>query len=128
RTTRHATTRKSIAVRVRPGETIRECLQKCHDLILLLIGQAEVTGGHIDIVPDLGPRPAVYFFDRSIRTVSGSNVERNPLNVTRIVEVDELLQALDVAVVKELLLEVRPGRLGGGTLWRCHSHIARRRH
>ena len=29
--------------------------------------------------------------------------------------------------MKELLLEIRPGRLGGGTLWRCHSHIARRR-
>src|SRR5882724_5527865 len=40
----------------------------------------------------------------------------------------KLLQALDVAVVKEPLLEVRPGRLGGGTLWRCHRHIARRRH
>src|SRR5438093_3553246 len=40
---------------------------------------------------------------------------------------DELLQALDVAIVKELLLEVRPWRLGG-TTWRRHGHIARRRH
>ena len=54
-------------------------------------------------------------------------VTSNAKDVARIVEVDELLQALDVAVVKELLLEVRPGRLGGGTLWRCHGHIARRR-
>src|SRR5947208_7034101 len=38
---------------------------------------------------------------------------------------DELLQALRVAVVKELLLEVGPWRLGGGTLWRRHGHIAR---
>jgi hypothetical protein len=56
----------------------------------------------------------------------GGDVER--IYVARVVEVDELLQALDVAVVKELLLKVKPGRLGGGTLWRCHSDIARRRH
>src|SRR5580704_17731286 len=37
---------------------------------------------------------------------------------------DELLQALDVAVVKELLLEIGSGRLGGGTLFRSHRHIA----
>ncbi len=102
-------------------------MQERDNLVFFLIGQAEITGGHIEIVPDLGPGPAVYFFDRSIRAVSGSNVERNPLNVARVVEVDELLQALDVAVVKELLLEVRAGRLGGGTPWRCHSYIARRR-
>src|SRR5580700_8333610 len=38
----------------------------------------------------------------------------------------ELFQALDVAVMKELLLEVRfPGAsFGGGTLRRCHRHIA----
>src|SRR4029077_11119344 len=90
--------------------------------------EAEITGGHIDIVRHLGHGPTVDFFNRSFRTVSGGNVERKPWFVARVVEVDELLQALDVAVVKELLLEVRPGRLGGGTLWRCHSDIARRRH
>src|SRR5260370_309774 len=38
----------------------------------------------------------------------------------------QLLQALDVAVMKELLLEIRfPGAgLGGGTLRRCHRDIA----
>jgi len=40
----------------------------------------------------------------------------------------ELLQALDIAVVEELFLEIRPGRLGGGALWRCHSPIPRRRY
>src|ERR1700756_3750819 len=42
----------------------------------------------------------------------------------------ELLQALDVAVMKELLLEIRfpLAGLGGGTLWRCHRHIASRGH
>src|SRR6266849_7199329 len=42
----------------------------------------------------------------------------------------ELLQALDVAVMKELFLEVRfPGAgFGGGTLRRRHRHIASRGH
>ena len=128
RTTRHASARKSIAVSIRSGETIGECLQECHDLVLLLIRQAEVTGGHIYVVPHFWHRPAVYFFDRPIRAMSGSNVERKPRFVARVVEVDELLQALDVAIVKEPLLKIRPGRLGGGTPCRGHSHIARRRH
>src|SRR5438132_6609264 len=121
RTTGHASTRKGIPVAVRPRETIGERLQERDNLVFFLIGQAEHTGGHIDIVRHLGPRPAVYFFDRSFRAVSGSDVKR--IYVARVVEVDELLQALDIAIVKELLLEVRPGRLGGGTLWRCHSPI-----
>src|SRR5438067_1215983 len=128
RTTGHANSRKAIPVGVRSRKTIGERLQERDNLVFFFIGQAEITGGHIEIVPHLWPGPAVYFFDRSIRAVSGSDVERKPGFVARVVEVDELLQALDVAVVKEFLLEVRPGRLGGGTLWRCQSHIARRRH
>src|SRR5437868_4949326 len=125
RTTGHASSRKGIPVGVRFRETIGERLQERDNLVFFLIGQTETTGGHIDIVRHLGPRPAVYFFDRSIRAMSGSDVEC--IHVAGVVEVDQLLQALDIAVVKELLLEVRPGRLGSGTLWRCHSHIARRR-
>ena len=118
RTAGHASTRKGIPIGVRSRETIGKGLQERDNLVFFLIGQAEITGGHIDIVRHLGPRPAVYFFDRSIRAVSGSNVERKPWFVARVVEVDQLFQAFNVAVVKELLLEVRPGRLGGGTLWR----------
>src|SRR5437588_7593259 len=124
RTTGHASSRKGIPVGVRFRETIGERLQERDNLVFFLIGQTETTGGHIDIVRHLGPRPAVYFFDRSIRAMSGSDVEC--IHVAGVVEVDQLLQALDVAVVKELLLEVRPGCLSGGTLWRCHTHIARR--
>jgi hypothetical protein len=36
----HTSTRKSIAVEVRPRETVRQCLQKRNDLILLLIREA----------------------------------------------------------------------------------------
>src|SRR6266852_6290219 len=127
-TTSHAGTRKGIPVLVRPRETIRECLQEGHDLILLPIRQAQFAGGHVNVVPDLGPRPAGNPLDSSGRAVSGCDVVRKRGFVTSIVEMYKLLQALDVAVVKELLLKVRPGGLGGGTLRRCHSHIARRRH
>src|SRR5205807_8651103 len=84
RTTGHTSTRKGIPVGVRSRETIGECLQKCHDLVLLLIGQTEITNCPVDIVRHLGPRPAVDFFDRSIRAVSGSNVER--IYVARVIE------------------------------------------
>src|SRR6266404_7162310 len=50
RSTHHASARKCINVRVGSGETIRECLQEDYDLVLLLIRQAEIPGGHIDIV------------------------------------------------------------------------------
>src|SRR5438552_1119854 len=40
---------------------------------------------------------------------------------------DDLLQAFGVAIVEELLLKVRPWRLGG-TTGRRHGHNARRRH
>src|ERR1700730_15947565 len=58
--------------------------------------------------------------------MSGS--DRIRILVARIVEMHELLQALNVAVVKEPLLEVWPGGFGGRTLWRRHGHLARRRH
>src|SRR2546430_13483495 len=51
------------------------------------------------------------------RAVPGSDVELKCENVARVVEVHELLQALDVAIVEELLLEVRSWSLRGRTLW-----------
>jgi len=100
RITGHASTRKLVTVGVRSCESVRECLQERNDLVLLLIGQAEIAGGHIYIVPNLGHRPAVYLFSRSCWTVSGCDGVRIRC-VTRIVEMYELLQALDVAIVKE---------------------------
>src|SRR5438874_6886890 len=100
RATGHASTRKGIPIVVRSRETIGERLQECDNLVFFLIGQTETTGGPVDIVRHLGSRPAGYLFDRSWRAVSGSDVER--IHVAGVVEVDELLQALDVAVVKEL--------------------------
>src|SRR5207245_2259809 len=85
-------------------EPIGECFHECDDLILLGIRQSEVTDRHVLILRDLGCRPAVYFFNCSSRAVSG--LDLHPIHVARIVEVDELLQALDVTIVEELFLEV----------------------
>src|SRR5580658_5980309 len=92
RVTGHARTSKGIDVRVRSRKSVRKCLKEGDNLVLLLIGKAEITGGHVDIIPDLGQRPACYFFDRSGRAVSGGDWERK--FVARVVKVYELLEAL----------------------------------
>src|SRR5260370_41050323 len=46
RTTFHASTRIGIPVLVRSRVAIGECLQEGYDLILLLISQSELAGGH----------------------------------------------------------------------------------
>ena len=126
RTTAPASTREGITAGIGPGETIRECLQERNDLVLLRIRQAELANRHVDVVRDLGHGPAVHPFGFPRWAVSRGDVER--VDVARVVEVDELLQALDVAVVEELLLEVRLpyAGFGGGALWRRHGDIARR--
>src|SRR5258706_5053382 len=81
------------------------------------------------IVRTLFHRQAGHFLNRSFRAVSGSDV-LGKAGVARVVEMYELLQALDVAVMKELFLEIRfPGAgFGGGTLRGGHRHIASRGH
>src|SRR5260370_8127302 len=87
--------------------------------------QAEMSDRPGHILRNLSRRPAGYLFDGSGRAVSG--LDREPEIVARIVEVHELLQTLDVAIMEELLLEVGAWGLGGWTLWRRERHIARRR-
>jgi hypothetical protein len=90
----------------RCGHGLRQAYHlKGNQLILLSIRQAEMPNRHVYILRDLGLRPAVYFFDSSCWAVSG--LDRHPIDIPRIVEVHELLQTLDVAVMEELLLEVR---------------------
>src|SRR5438876_11515798 len=69
RTTEHACTRKRVPVGKRCCEPVREGLQEGHDLVLLQIRQGEIPGRHVEIVPDLGHRPAVHFFDCAWRAV-----------------------------------------------------------
>src|SRR6201987_1621397 len=125
----HATTGKGIAVRVRCRETVRESFQKRDDLVFLLIRQAEHPRRCVEIVRHLFHRPAGYSLDRSCGAMTRSD-RVGIAGIARVVEMHELLQAFDVAVVKERLLEVRlPGAgFGRGTLLWCHCHIAHRGH
>ena len=123
----HAPPRVDILVRVRSRVTIRECLKESNDLVFFLIRQMEVTSRHVHIVFDLRQRPAVHPFGCSGRAVPRCHWVGIPLLVSRVVEVNELFQALDVAVVEEFLLEVGAGGLGAGALRRRHGHVARRR-
>src|SRR5215468_9560619 len=62
RTTAHASARKGIPVWVRSRVTVRECFEEGNNLVLFLVRQAEIPGCHVDVVGDLGHRPAIYFF------------------------------------------------------------------
>lgn len=70
----------------------------------LALCQAEVAERHVDVVRDLGHGPAIDLFRLGRRTVSRGNGER--IHVACIVEMNELFQALGVAIVKEFLREV----------------------
>src|SRR5258707_14362706 len=102
-------------MRVRCCEAVRECLHESDELVLLRIRQHQIADRHVEVRRDLGRRPAIYFLRSSCRAASHLDGELE--HVARIIEVNELLQALDIAVVEELLLEERPWRFGGGTLW-----------
>src|SRR6267378_4047911 len=115
RTAGHTGAGKGTDVRIRCRETIRKRLQEGNDLVLLRIVQAEVSDRHVEIVRDLRHRPAVYFFHGSCWAVSRGDRFRE--HVARIIEMNQLLQALGVAIVKEFLLEIGSRGLGGGTLW-----------
>lgn len=52
---------------------------------------------------------------------------RERKHIARVIEVNKLFEALDVAIVKELFLEVRARSLGGGTLRGRHRRISRSR-
>jgi hypothetical protein len=51
----------------------------------------------------------IYFFDRSLQAMTGS--DRVRILVARVVEMHDLLQALEVAVVKESFLKIGSGGL-----------------
>src|SRR5580704_12031799 len=63
RTTFHASACEGIDVGIRCGEAVRKRFQENDELVLLLIRQVELTDRHVQVILDLGPRPAGYFFD-----------------------------------------------------------------
>ena len=88
-------------------EAVGERLQERDDLVLLLIRQAEIAGRAVEILRHLRPRPAVHLLGRSRRAVSGLDVVR--IEIARIVEVHELLEALDVPLWKNSFWKYGPG-------------------
>src|SRR6202007_3475329 len=95
-----------ITVGVRRGVTVSERFQEGHDLVLLRVRQAEHPRRCVEIVRDLFHRPAGHPLNRPWWAVSGSD-RVGETGVTRVVEMYQLFQALDVAVMKELLLAIR---------------------
>src|ERR1700733_8273120 len=83
-----------------------------------------MTDSHVLVYRNLGRRPAIHPFGCSCRAVAAFN-GRIPIDVARIVEMDQLLQALNVAIMEKLLLEVRPWGFGGRALRRRQAHVAR---
>src|SRR5579862_8518954 len=120
---RHASSSVGVHVWERRGVAVIECFQECDDLILLLVRQAEIAGRHVNVRRDLGRWPAGYLFDGSCRALSRLNGVR--VYVARVVEVNELFQALDVSIVEELLLEIGSGcfRAACALGW-CQGYIA----
>jgi len=70
-------------------KAVRECLEEGHDLVLLRIGQAQLTYRHVKVVGNLGIGQPVLPFRLSCRAVPRSY--REGVYVPRIVEVYELL-------------------------------------
>ncbi len=84
------------------------------ELVLLRIAQPKHAHRHVEIVFDLGLGPAGHLLNRPCWAVAGSDIEG--VDIARVVEMHQLFQALDVAVVEKLLLEVGPWGFGGRTL------------
>ena len=87
--------------------SVRKGLQERDDLVFLLRGQTEVTDRLVHVLWNLRRRPTGYLFSRSTLLTMGKFI-------AGVVEVDNLLQALKVAIVRICFDEV-------GT--RPHLHV-----
>src|SRR5258705_13613696 len=72
--------------------SVSQCLQKRDELILPFIGQPEVPNRCVHILHDFWRRPANHLFSRSALLAMRKFV-------ARVIEVNDLLQALKVAIV-----------------------------
>src|ERR1700694_4644623 len=93
-----------VGVRVWCCEAVRERAEEDDDQVFFVIAQAEVPGRHVDVVLDFRLGPAGHLFDGSRRAVS--RLDGVSVNISRVIERDEFLQTLHIAIMKERLLEV----------------------
>jgi hypothetical protein len=106
----------------RPGrcrEAVGERAEEGDNQVFFVIAETELPARHVHVVLDFGLGPAGHLFDGSRRAMSG--LDGVSENIPRVIEMDEFLQALHIAIMKERLLE-------GGTIGRRHRRIARRRY
>ena len=78
-------------------EAIRQSFQERHQIVFLGARQTEFANGHIFVVRVFRRRPAVHFLHRSRATLSVDECSR--IGVARVVEVDDFLEAQQIAVV-----------------------------
>src|SRR5450759_1898135 len=90
-----------VGVEVREGrcEAVGQRLQEQHNLVFFVIRQTEIADGHVFRSWNLRHRPAVDLFRSTWWTVPDRDVERETWLVPGVVEVHDLLQALQIAVV-----------------------------
>src|SRR5262249_50723303 len=79
--------------------SVRECLQEGYDLVFLFIGQPQISNRRVPVLRDLRIWPARHL-------LSSSAILTTREFVARVVEVDDFLQALEVAIVHVGLDEV----------------------
>src|ERR1019366_3663866 len=115
------TPRKRVGVRVGCGKAVGERLHEGDDLVFFRGRQTEFTNRHVLRLWDLGCRPAVHLLLGSRGAVSRFHIER--VHIPRVIEVDDLLQALQVSVVHICFRKA----LAVGTL-RPHVRVTRGGH
>src|SRR5580692_1593732 len=97
-------------------EAVDERLQEGNDVVFFLRRQAKLTNRHIFVVGVFRHRPTGHLLFGSLWTMPRQHVIG--IDITRVVEVDYLLQAREIAVVHVSFHEVRA---------RHHGRVARRR-
>src|ERR1700730_12697448 len=78
-------------------ETVYQSLQECDNFILLRVCQAKLTDRLVYVIQVLGHGPARHLLNSSRGAVSG--LFRKSEYVARVIKVDYLLQARQIAVV-----------------------------
>ena len=93
---------KAVAVRVWVGIPVGQRPQKRDNLVFFLVRESEIACGGIDVVGDFGSRPA-----RQLFCAGRARPALALVDVPRIVEVHDLFEALQIAVVHIGLNEIR---------------------
>src|ERR1039457_7543207 len=84
-------------------ETVNKCLKEGNNFIFLRVCLAKLTDRLVYVIPVLGHGPTCHLFNRSRGALSGLYGES--VHIARVIEVDDLLQGRQIAVMHERLDE-----------------------